>query len=218
MTVKALLLVLALSLLSQCLPPQNPIIGIYTEDAEDFGQQIDPNQTYISASYIKNIEMAGGQVIPLFYHYSTEKLLDILSKLNGVFLPGGEMPIDTDNQWTANIVTIFQYATMQNSIGNPFPIWATCLSYEAALYIYSGKKDNMTVLTKVIGQRGLTDPLIVKDSNSKLLKALSPQELKEATTGQGIFWFHHTWSITLETYQNTPGINKFWRLVSTSKT
>ena len=37
------------------LPPQNPIIGVYTEDAEDFGQQPQPLQTYISASYIKNL-------------------------------------------------------------------------------------------------------------------------------------------------------------------
>jgi hypothetical protein len=31
-------------------------------------------------------------------------------------------------------------------------------------------------------------------------------------------WFHHRWSITLKTYQETPGINKFWKLISTSKT
>jgi hypothetical protein len=37
------------------LPPQNPIIGVYTEDAEDFGQKPSPSQTYISASYIKNL-------------------------------------------------------------------------------------------------------------------------------------------------------------------
>lgn len=40
---------------SIALPPQNPIIGVYTEDAEDFGQQFQPKQTYISASYIKNL-------------------------------------------------------------------------------------------------------------------------------------------------------------------
>lgn len=56
------------------LPPQNPIIGVYTEDAEDFGQQPQSYQTYIAASYIKNLEMAGAQVIPLFYHYSRSQL------------------------------------------------------------------------------------------------------------------------------------------------
>jgi len=92
------------------LPPQNPIIGVYTQDAEDFGQAPQPKQTYIAASYIKNLEMAGAQVIPLFYHYSTAQLDAILSKINGVFFPGGEMPIDRNNQWTSNIQYIFDYA------------------------------------------------------------------------------------------------------------
>jgi hypothetical protein len=41
--------------------------------------------------------MTGAQVVPIFYHYSIEQLQDILSKVNGVFFPGGEMPIDRDN-------------------------------------------------------------------------------------------------------------------------
>lgn len=141
--------------------------------------------------------MAGAQVLPLYYHYSHAQLDNILSKINGVFFPGGEMPIDRDNQWTSNIEYIFNYANKQNDNGNPFPIWATCLGYEAVLYLYSGRKDNMTVLTEVFGQKGLTDPLIVKNNNSVLLKSLNAKEYQEVTTGQGLLWFHHRWSITL---------------------
>ena len=91
--------------------------------------------------------MTGAQVVPIFYHYSKEQLEDLLSKINGVFIPGGEMPIDRDNQWTSNIQVMFDYANKQNDAGNPFPIWATCLGYEAALYLFANQKDNMTVLT-----------------------------------------------------------------------
>ena len=34
----------------------------------------------------------------------------------------------------------------------------------------------MTVLTEVFGQKGLTDPLIVKNNNSVLLKSLNAKE------------------------------------------
>ena len=51
--------------LNEDLPPQTPIIGIYTQTYNDL-----PNETYIVASYVKYIEMAGAQVIPIFYHYS----------------------------------------------------------------------------------------------------------------------------------------------------
>lgn len=162
--------------------------------------------------------MAGAQVIPLFYHYSTAQLDAILSKINGVFFPGGEMPIDKNNQWTSNIQYVFDYANKQNDKGNPFPIWATCLGYEAVMYLFSGRADNMTTLTRVNGQRGLPCNLTVKNSSSILLKSLNAQEYKEVTTGNGLLWFHHTWSITLKTYQETPSINKFWKLVSTSWT
>jgi len=158
------------------LPPQNPIIGVYTEDAEDFGQKPQPQQTYIAASYIKNLEMAGAQVIPLYYHYSHAQLESLLGKLNGVYFPGGEMPIDSGNQWTSNIAFIFDYANRQNKAGNPYPIWATCLGFEAVLYLHSGRKDNSTVLTEVFGQKGLPCPLSVKSSNSALLKALTTDE------------------------------------------
>lgn len=71
------------------LPPQNPIVGIYTQDPDDFGQTKQEGQTYIAASYIKNLEMAGAQVVPLFYHYSHQQLSALLSQLNGVIFPGG---------------------------------------------------------------------------------------------------------------------------------
>jgi gamma-glutamyl hydrolase len=213
----ALLAVLAV-LASAALPPQVPIIGVYTEDCEEFDGPIKEGTTYIAASYVKNLEMAGAQVIPIFYNSKKEQLLDLLSKINGVFLPGGEMPIDRDNIWTSNIQVILDYATEQNDKGNPYPIWATCLSYEAIMYLYSGRKDNMTVLTHVEGQVGVPGALIIKNNNSALIKSLTASEYKDVTTGDGLLWFHQSWSVTIETYQNTEGINKFWKLVSTSMT
>lgn len=51
--------------------------------------------------------MAGAQVIPLFYHYSYSQLSDILGKINGVFFPGGEMPIHWSTEWTNKTAFIF---------------------------------------------------------------------------------------------------------------
>ena len=54
-------------------PPQEPVIGIYTQDKEDI-QDGNSWMTYIAASYVKNIEMAGGQVVPLFWHLTEQQL------------------------------------------------------------------------------------------------------------------------------------------------
>lgn len=107
--VKNILTLSLFLLVALALPPQVPVIGILTQDAEDLtesGKPVPPFQTYIASSYVKNIEMAGAQAVPLFYHLNKTSLLTILSKLNGVFMPGGEMPIDTGNQWTQNTATI----------------------------------------------------------------------------------------------------------------
>lgn len=128
------------------------------------------------------------------------------------------MPIDLDNQWTSNMKHILDYAIQQNDNGNPFPIWGTCLSEQAMLYITSGIKDNMTTISHVNGQRGLRGNITVVNPGSVLIKSMSKEELQQATTGEGLFWFHHNWAITLDTFKNNPKLNSFWKLVTTSVT
>lgn len=53
-----LVVVLALIQLStQQTPQQTPVIGIYTQDAEELSStgNVDPFSTYIAASYVKNL-------------------------------------------------------------------------------------------------------------------------------------------------------------------
>ena len=111
----ALLLILAVAVFAaekdpKSEPPQNPIIGVYTVDAEDFGQDKTPFQTYIASSYVKYIQMSAAQVVPLFYHYSQEQLDTILPKLNGVLFPGGVYHFQRGDKWTQNIDYILKWA------------------------------------------------------------------------------------------------------------
>ena len=84
------------------------------------------------------------------------------------------------------------------------------------MYLNSGERDNMTVLTNVKDRLGLVDTLKVTDNSSDLIKALSADEKKDLTTGEGLMWFDHYWVITTETDRKYEGINKFWKLVTTS--
>jgi hypothetical protein len=83
------------------------------------------------------------------------------------------MPIHMSNEWTSKTAFILEYAKKQNKLGNNYPVWATCLGYEAVMYITSGQIDNSTVFTEVTGQDGLTCPLIVKNPDTKLLRSLN---------------------------------------------
>lgn len=101
-------LLLSLLVLSQAAVRQTPVIGIYTQDSDYPGHE---SETYIAASYIKIIEAAGGQAIPLFYTSTEAELALLLPQINGVLFPGGEMPIDVKNKWTKNIAYILEWAT-----------------------------------------------------------------------------------------------------------
>ena len=73
------------------MPPQNPVIGIFTMPTED--KNFVPS-TYIGASYVKFVEMAGGQVVPLYKFDPISKIMSVLQKINGVIFPGGYLQID----------------------------------------------------------------------------------------------------------------------------
>jgi hypothetical protein len=52
------------------IPKQTPIIGILTQEDTDDGStnSTDTLYSFISASYVKYIEMSGAQVVPIFMY------------------------------------------------------------------------------------------------------------------------------------------------------
>lgn len=204
----AVLLAVALGI-----PKQTPVIGIYTQDSDLPGYE---SMTYIAASYVKSMEMTGVQVVPIFYHSTTAQLQTLLSQINGVVFPGGEMPIDVSNQWTANTKYILEYAMNQTNAGNPYPIWATCLGYEALAVITSQNKNNMSTLTHVHGEEGSTRNLTLTVKNSTLFGTMAKNLLDEVTTGDGLYYFHHNWAVLTSTFKASTPLSNFWTLVSTS--
>lgn len=67
------------------LPPQNPVIGIYTQT---YSNTSTAKSTYIAASYVKFIEMSGAQVVPIYSFAETSEVLGLLKKINGVLFTG----------------------------------------------------------------------------------------------------------------------------------
>lgn len=144
---------------SAAITKQSPVIGIYTQDLPvSVKSQIDPSYTtYISTAYIKYIQMAGAQVVPIFGYSSHEDLAELLPKINGVLFPGGEIDFNMDHRWTSNANYILKYAMEETDKGNPFPVWGTCLGFQLLAYL-TGGYDNK-VLSKVHGQIMVHRPL-----------------------------------------------------------
>ncbi len=68
------------------------MIGILSQQIDD-DLESDPRfagyDSYMMAAYVKYLEQSGARVVPLIMGEPTEVTMDKLSKLNGVFFPGG---------------------------------------------------------------------------------------------------------------------------------
>ena len=145
-------------------------------------------------------------------------MLDLLGKINGAFFPGGGMFIN-DPMWARSTKVIVDYARRQYDNGRIFPIWGTCLGYYSVMFACTdGETDAFKFLSRVEGQLGLVHSLIVKDNDSKILKSLSTAQFNDATTGNGIFFFWHNWSIKPETLSKYPSWVDMFKIIATSKT
>jgi len=98
-----------------------PVIGIY---AQLYNDNCTAGPDYIAASYVKWIESAGAQVVPIPYHISNAHARGNFSVLNGLVFPGGNCPCPAEASY------FYQYAVQKNLQGDYFPIWGTCLGFE----------------------------------------------------------------------------------------
>ena len=95
--------------------------------------------SYIMTAYVKFMEAAGAQVVPLIVNDSSE--LDKLSTIDGILMPGGEGDyLDFGKQ-------IFDAVMAYNDAGHFYPIWGTCLGFEN-MAIYAADAPD-SVLSKI---------------------------------------------------------------------
>jgi gamma-glutamyl hydrolase len=114
----------------------NPVIGILTQP---WGS--DPLPAYIAASYVKYLESAGAQVIPLFYDAPLEETTTLFGQINGlqvfllsrdlmcsgVLFTGGGTDISLNSTFMITAQHIYNLALEANNKGDYFPLWV-CLT------------------------------------------------------------------------------------------
>lgn len=105
----------------------------------------------IPASYVKWLEQAGIRVIPIRYDLKDSTVKKLMSLINGILITGGSASLFQDSdplcqykkllnsdavcpsQYMQKIHFIVQEAIRINDEDKFFPIWTTCLGYEALL-------------------------------------------------------------------------------------
>ena len=167
--------------------------------------------SYIAASYIKFVESAGARVVPVTTSMTIEEVERIFNSVNGALFPGGNAALYY-SQYFTNAKHFYNLALKANMQGDYFPIWGTCLGFEALTCLTAGKF--------VLSPSDAVDialPLtIVNDAeHSKLLKD-APKHLKKKLSRKGITYNSHHYCVTPETFFATKALNDTYRIVSYS--
>lgn len=131
-----------------------PIIGILMQEVSSaqkakYGSHYD---SYIAASYVKFVEGAGARVIPIQIGMPESYYEDIMSKINGVLLPGGGASFDRANGYAAAGNHIYKIAKRMNKRKEYFPIFGVCLGFELLTYV-AAKGNDPRIRCSSSGQR-----------------------------------------------------------------
>lgn len=70
-----------------------PIIGVLTQEISSVFEMLYPKRyhSFIAASYVKWVESGGARVVPVWIGRKKEYYKEIMEKINGVLLPGGNV-------------------------------------------------------------------------------------------------------------------------------
>jgi gamma-glutamyl hydrolase len=204
---------LLVAVLTQTLPKQTPVIGIYTQTNDE--DKLTTFESYIASSYIKFIEMSGAQVVPIFAFSSQSEIAALLPKINGVLFPGGDEPIDITQRWTLNAKFILEWAIKENDAGRVFPVWGTCLGYETLAFLTSGNNNNMSTLSPVRGEVDVLNTMkFISSDKGYVLGDMSDRLISKLTTGQGVMYYNHHWIVSMDTYNSNKNLNTFWKVIT----
>jgi gamma-glutamyl hydrolase len=192
--------VLAFSL-ATLVEARGPIIGIVSHPIAKHGE-------YISASYVKWVEMGGGRVVPIPYNAPKEYLQSLVPQLNGILFMGGAADVNDAHRY------IYQLAIELNDKGVYYPVWGTCLGFEWLLQITA---QDPKALNGGLDSENITLPLN--------FTSLAPQSKLFNTMGKQMYsWLaekpitlnNHQQGMTPQRFAEYPKLTEFYNILSTN--
>jgi len=187
---------------------RNPVIGMSAQ-IEHPEQANAPS--YIAASYIKHMESAGARIVPIPSAMSDEDLLKLLPHLNGYLYPGGAVEIP-ESPYYRHAKVVLEYAKRSFDNGSPFPVWGTCMGFEALMVMVAGDD------TSVLGTCDSDDvslPLnFTSHAATSRMFGKAPADVMDTLRTEGVTYNHHDYCVTKETFERNSRLNEFFNVLS----
>ena len=170
-------------------------------------------KSYIGASYVKFIQSAGGRVVPIVDDPKQIKTLDnVLKKVNGIMLPGGEINL-IDSKYYQIAKRIFKKAIELNEAGIHFPVFGICRGFQAMPVL----TEKSIQILKLFESKNISLPMHIEDDykNSKMFRNL-PDDLKKVMETKDITANYHKYGIYPSEMRTNKDLKEWYKVLGTS--
>jgi len=158
-------------------------------------------------AYVTFFEAAGARVVPLIWGEPEEVTMEKLSKLNGVFLPGGS------GDYIEYGRTIMDKVIEYNDNGLFYPVFGVCLGYEnMMLYVADAGEDILG--SYILHDVSLPLDFVVDPAESKLWADLGDDYMK--FEDEPMTFNSHYVGVDPNSFKTDKGLGDMYRLTSIS--
>jgi gamma-glutamyl hydrolase len=151
---------------------------------------------YVMSSFVKFLEGAGARIVPIIPGTSEDSTRNLLKKLNGVFLPGG------DGDYEAMARFLYKEIISMNDQGTFMPLWGTCMGFEqlANFSASNGDPNEKMFLTHA----SLPLQFLVDPRTTKMYRSLKDQAF--LFDDHNYTYNGHNWGIPPEKFVSDSGL------------
>ena len=183
-----------------------PIFGILSlpEPLNDTKRYINES---IDINYIKWLEAAGAEIVPIHVWYSEKELVELLSQINGVLLQGSFMKLNFSNVWEKKAKFLFNF-----SLENKLPIFGICMGFRMLNVMMSG---NESLITKIRNHGNHHVEFTKEMKNSTLFSLFTDKDRHFFETEDSTVYIQRH-GITDEMFKNEEKLVKEFKLTSYS--
>ncbi|CAI5528618.1 unnamed protein product [Closterium sp. Naga37s-1] len=196
-----------------------PVIGVLTLPITVPSQRKIGVSSF-ATSYQRWIEAGGARVVPIFYDSTKEELDFILNRINGVFWTGGLVdfnPTEEDPEGSKYLATteyVWKHAVKENSNGNYYPLWGTCLGFERMFQLFANDV-NGTLIREVDAENFAINLGFTADGwLSRLFGGMSYELFKQVASPLGDLAFNnHGLGVHPDDFRASPA-HEVFRILS----
>jgi len=189
-----------------------PIIGVLSQEISYHLNSKWPGEfkSYIAASYVKFIEGGGGRVVPIWIDRPKSYYEGIMSKLNGVLLPGGATWFNQTNGYSGAGRYIYDIAMEMNDRNEYMPIFGTCLGFELLSYLSANGREHRE---DCYSERQPLALEFEEDFRNSKLFGSTPEDIINILSTEPVTPNFHQFCVTKENL-TAFGIDKEWKVLS----